>query len=103
HLYAHHRALHSFPTRRSSDLTVLLLGETGTGKGLIAKAIHNASVRKDKAFITLNCAAIPTGLLESELYGHEKGAFTGAVSQKLRSEEHTSEHQSLAYLVCRLL
>ncbi|HZW78859.1 MAG TPA: sigma 54-interacting transcriptional regulator, partial [Candidatus Deferrimicrobiaceae bacterium] len=66
-----------------SDATVLLLGETGTGKGLVARAIHASSKRKDKSFITLNCAAIPTGLLESELFGHEKGAFTGAVRQKL--------------------
>ncbi len=66
-----------------SDATVLILGETGTGKGLIARAIHQNSKRKDKGFITLNCAAIPTGLLESELFGHEKGAFTGAVSQKV--------------------
>jgi formate hydrogenlyase transcriptional activator len=67
----------------SSDATVLLLGETGTGKGLIARAIHRTSKRKNQNFITLNCAAIPTGLLESELFGHEKGAFTGAVSQKI--------------------
>jgi len=66
-----------------SDATVMLLGETGTGKGLIARALHRASKRKDRSFITLNCAAIPTGLLESELFGHEKGAFTGAVSQKI--------------------
>jgi formate hydrogenlyase transcriptional activator len=66
-----------------SEATVLLLGETGTGKGMIARAIHNTSKRKDRNFVTLNCAAIPTGLLESELFGHEKGAFTGAVSQKI--------------------
>jgi len=77
-----------------SDSTVLLLGETGTGKELIARAIHDRSRRKDRTLVKLNCGAIPSGLLESELFGHERGAFTGAIASKVGRLE-LADHGSL--------
>jgi formate hydrogenlyase transcriptional activator len=83
HSAALRRVLHEVEIVAPTEATVLLCGETGTGKELLARAIHHRSARRQHAFVTLNCAAIPTGLLESELFGHEKGAFTGAVTQRL--------------------
>ncbi|HEV2205776.1 MAG TPA: sigma 54-interacting transcriptional regulator [Candidatus Acidoferrales bacterium] len=90
------RVLKQVETVANTDVTVLVLGETGTGKDLIARAIHHLSPRKDRTFVKLNCAAIPTGLLESELFGHEKGAFTGAISQKIGRLELA--HQGTLFL-----
>jgi len=88
------RVLEQVETVAPTDSTTLILGETGTGKELIARAIHNLSGRRERTFVKLNCAAIPTGLLESELFGHEKGAFTGAISQKVGRVE-LADHGTL--------
>ena len=76
------KVLRAIQTVAPTDSTVLIYGETGTGKELIARAVHHLSARQSNAFIKLNCAALPTGLLESELFGHEKGAYTGAITQR---------------------
>ena len=91
-----HDALKKVETVAPTDSTVLIYGETGTGKELIARAVHDLSPRKGRTFVKLNCAAIPTGLLESELFGHEKGAFTGAIAQKIGRFELA--HQGTLFL-----
>ncbi|MGA8145520.1 MAG: sigma 54-interacting transcriptional regulator [Candidatus Acidiferrales bacterium] len=90
------KVLKQVETVAATDVTVLILGETGTGKDLIARAIHQLSSRRARTLVKLNCAAIPTGLLESELFGHEKGAFTGAISQKIGRLELA--HQGTLFL-----
>jgi formate hydrogenlyase transcriptional activator len=90
------RLLQMARTVAGGDSTVLLLGETGTGKELIARAIHGLSPRNTRPFVKLNCAAIPTGLLESELFGHERGSFTGAIAQKIGRLEVA--HQGTLFL-----
>ena len=75
----------------AKDLTVLIQGESGTGKELIARSIHQHSLRSEQPFIAINCAAIPSELMESELFGHEKGAFTGATERKLGKLELASQ------------
>ena len=89
-----HKVLEQVAIVAPTDSTVLLHGETGTGKEVIARAIHNLSSRRDRMFVRMNCAAIPAGLLESELFGHEKGAFTGALMQK-KGRFELADHGSL--------
>ncbi len=86
-----HRILRQVETVAPSETTVLICGETGTGKELVARAIHNLSAHKEAAFVKVNCAALPAGLLESELFGHEKGAFTGALTQRIGRFELANE------------
>lgn len=90
------RVLRDVETVAPTDSTVLIRGESGTGKELIARALHNLSARRERTFVKVSCAAIPTGLLESELFGHERGAFTGAITQKIGRFELA--HQGTLFL-----
>ncbi len=90
------RALKQIETVAPTDSTVLILGETGTGKESLARAVHDLSPRRARAFVTVNCASVPAGLLESELFGHEKGAFTGAIAQRIGRFELA--HQGTLFL-----
>jgi formate hydrogenlyase transcriptional activator len=90
------RVLKQIETVAPTDSTVLILGETGTGKELLARAVHNLSLRRDHSFVRVNCASIPAGLLESELFGHEKGAFTGAIAARVGRLELA--HQGTIFL-----
>ena len=96
HSDAMKKTLAQVATVAQTDATVLIAGETGTGKELVARAVHNLSPRRDRTFVRFNCAAIPLGLLESELFGHEKGAFTGAIARKLGRFELA--HRSTLFL-----
>src|SRR5205814_3980231 len=90
------RVLQEVETVAATDSTVLICGESGTGKELIARAIHNLSPRRERTLVRVNCAAIPMGLLESELFGHEKGAFTGAIERRIGRFELA--HQGTIFL-----
>src|SRR5258705_9439865 len=84
----------------NSESRVAILGETGTGKELVARAVHERSPRRDKSFVTLNCAAVPSELIEAEVFGHEKGAFTGAAGRPLRKVGQAPGGKLFLYEIC---